>query len=76
MPAYERGMDPDVCAARILRAVARRKEEVLIGGGEVFSVYLKRFFPTVWSAVVRSHPVRLRRKLAHFFSFGASRRED
>jgi short-subunit dehydrogenase len=76
MPAYDRGMDPDRCAARILRGVARRKEEVLIGGGEIVSVYLKRMFPTLWSTLVRSHPVRFRRRLARLFSFGASNRED
>jgi len=74
LPAYQRGMDPDVCAARILRAVARRKEEALIGGWELASVYVKRFFPTLLSAVVRNHPVKLRDKLLRFFSFGTARR--
>ena len=76
MPAYERGMDPDVCAARILRAVSRQKEEVLIGGPEVFTVYLKRIFPTLLSAFVRSHPVRLQDKLMHMFSFKRASRGD
>lgn len=69
MPAYERGMDPDVCAARVLRAVSRRKEEVLIGGPEVFTVYLKRLYPTLLSAFVRSHPVRFRNRLRRLLSF-------
>ena len=74
MPAYERGMDPDVCAARILRAVSRHKEEALIGGWELSTLYLKRFFPTLLSALVRNHPVRLRNKLLRLLSFGAGGR--
>jgi len=76
LPAYERGMDPDVCAARILRAVSRHKEEALIGGWEFSSLYLKRFFPTLLSAIVRNHPVRLRNKLLRLFSFGTAGRDE
>ena len=76
MPAYDRGMDPDLCATRILRAVSRRKEEALIGGPEVFTVYLKRFFPTLLSAFVRSHPVRFQNKLINLFSFRRASRDD
>lgn len=73
-PEYARGMDPDACAARILRAVAREKEEVLIGRSELFTVYLKRFAPTLLSAFVRSHPVRWQRNLRRWFSFGGTGR--
>ena len=76
MPAYERGMDPDACAARILRAVSRRKEEVLIGGPEVFTVYLQRVFPTLLSAFVRSHPVRLGNRLRRVLTFQRNTRDD
>lgn len=65
---YQRGMNPDVCATRIVRAVARGKEEVLIGGTEIATVYLKRFFPTLLSALIRSHPMRLRRRIRRLFS--------
>jgi short-subunit dehydrogenase len=60
---YRRAMDPDRCARRILHAIARRKEEVLVGGVETWSVYLKRWFPGALSVLVRSHPVRLRNRL-------------
>jgi len=69
-PEYASGMDPDACAARVLRAVAREKEEVLIGKSEIFTVHLKRYFPTLLSAFVRSHPVRWQRSLRRWFSFG------
>lgn len=74
MPAYERGMDPNICAARILRAVSRHKEEALIGGWELSSLYLKRFFPTLLSVLVRNHPVRFRNKLLRLLSFGTAGR--
>lgn len=70
LPEYERGMDPERFAARVLQAVARRREEVLIGGWEVWTVYLNRFFPTLLSWLVRSHPVRLRNRVLRVLSFG------
>lgn len=60
---YRHAMAPDRCAGRILRAVARRRQEALVGGVEVWTVYLKRWFPRALSVVVRSHPVRLRNRL-------------
>lgn len=75
MSVYERGMDPDRCAAHILRAVARRKEEALIGGWELSTVYLKRFAPGLLNALVRNHPVRLWNRLWRLLSFGIGGRE-
>lgn len=63
LPIYRHAMDPDECARRILRAVAHRRQEVLVGGTEIWTVYLKRWFPRVLAVVVRSHPVRLRNRL-------------
>ena len=63
LPIYRNAMDPDECARRILRAVVRRRQEVLIGGVEVWTVYLKRWFPRLMAMVVRRHPVRVRNKL-------------
>ena len=72
LQVHERGMAPHECAARILLGVARRKEEVLVGGGEMYSVYLKRFFPTLLSVLIRRHPVQLGQKLRRWISFGAA----
>jgi short-subunit dehydrogenase len=47
------GMPADVCAAKTLQAIARGKQEVMIGGKEVFAVYLKRFLPSYYSKFVR-----------------------
>ena len=43
------GLAPDVFARKALRVIATEKEEVLIGGKEVMSVYLKRFMPRLFS---------------------------
>lgn len=49
----QNGIPPEKCAAAILRAVAKRREEIYIGGREVFGIYLKRFAPWLLSRVVR-----------------------
>lgn len=51
-PGIEKGLAPETCAARIWRAVERDREEVLIGK-EALIVYLKRFFPGLFSALIR-----------------------
>jgi len=48
-----KGISAEKCAAKTLDAVARGKEEVMIGGAEVLAVYVKRFLPRLYSAVVR-----------------------
>jgi dehydrogenase/reductase SDR family protein 7B len=57
------GMTPERCAERILRAVERDREEVLVGRLEIATVYLWRWFPGLMSRVIRSHPVRFRNRL-------------
>ena len=47
------GIPPEKCAAAIVRGVARRQEEVYVGGGEVLGIYLKRFAPWLLSRIVR-----------------------
>lgn len=51
--ATRNGMDPGVFAEKALRAIAREKEEVLIGGKEILGVYIKRFFPRLFSRIAR-----------------------
>ena len=56
--AQASGMEAAVCAQKIIRAIKKEKEEVYIGGIEKYGVYLKRFFPAVFSKIVRKVPVR------------------
>ncbi|MBD2756866.1 SDR family oxidoreductase [Spirosoma validum] len=50
----EKGMSPDEFAKRLLRAVSQEKEEVYIGGSEIYGIYLKRFFPGLLSRILRN----------------------
>ena len=52
-PTHEHAMPPEECARRIVDAVAKRKQEVVIGGKERFAVPLKRFFPRIVARMVR-----------------------
>lgn len=45
-------------AEKMIRAMEKKKEEVNIGGNEVWGVYLKRFFPKLFSKVIRNVAVR------------------
>jgi len=56
--AQDKGMSPEQCAKQIIRAIEKQKEEVLVGGKEKYAVYLKRFFPGVFSKILRKAKVR------------------
>ncbi|GAB3028304.1 SDR family oxidoreductase [Spirosoma pulveris] len=49
----EKGMPAPEFARRLLRAVLRGREELYIGGKEIYGIYLKRFFPGLLSRIVR-----------------------
>lgn len=51
------GLSANECAVKILEAIDKKKEEVLIGGKERFGVYLKRFFPKYFSKMIRKRQV-------------------
>ena len=52
------GISPESCARSIIRAIKRDKEEIYIGGREKYAVFLKRFFPGLFSRIVRKARVR------------------
>ncbi|PSL06494.1 SDR family oxidoreductase [Cecembia rubra] len=56
--AQEKGMSPEQCAKQIIMAIEQQKEEVLVGGKEKYAVYLKRFFPSIFSKIIRKAKVR------------------
>jgi dehydrogenase/reductase SDR family member 7B len=56
--AQAKGMSPEDCAEAIFGAITRKKEEVYIGGKEKFAVYLKRFFPGIFSKILQKAKVR------------------
>lgn len=49
----DKGMSPDKFARRLLQAVLQEKEEVYIGGTEIYGIYLKRFWPGLLSRILR-----------------------
>jgi len=51
--AQEKGMLPADCAARIVRAIEKDEEEVLIGGKEVLMAHIKRLWPGLYSQLIR-----------------------
>jgi short-subunit dehydrogenase len=55
--AYKK-RSPEWCARKMVKAMEDKKEEVYIGGKEVLTVYLKRFFPTLFSKIIRKVAVR------------------
>ena len=56
--AQAQGMSAEACADQLYRALLRKKEEVYIGGKETWAVYLKRFFPGLFSRILRNANVR------------------
>ncbi|MGY6520636.1 MAG: SDR family oxidoreductase [Mongoliitalea sp.] len=56
--AQAKGMSAEACAKTIYKAIINQKEEVLIGGKETYAVYLKRFFPTIFSKILAKAKVR------------------
>ncbi|MEZ4957782.1 MAG: SDR family NAD(P)-dependent oxidoreductase [Saprospiraceae bacterium] len=55
--ATDKGMTPENLAKKILKAVRKEKEEVVFGGTEILAVYIKRFFPSLLSKIIRSAKV-------------------
>lgn len=58
-PTTAKGILPGVMAKKIIRAIEKRKNEVHIAGHkEKMGVFLKRFFPTTLSRIIRKATVR------------------
>ena len=54
----DQGMDADECARQIIRAMERAKEEVYISGfREKLAIYIKRFYPALFSRIIRKAKV-------------------
>jgi short-subunit dehydrogenase len=56
--AQNKGMSPEACASEMFNAILSKKEEVYIGGKETLAVYLKRFFPGIFSKILQKAKVR------------------
>ena len=49
----ERGMSPEAFVEQLLPKIEKGKEEIYIGGKEIWGIYLKRLFPRVFNKVLR-----------------------
>ena len=52
-PGQAGGISPEKAARKIVRAIARSRREVLVGGGELIMVWIKRFFPGLCARLAR-----------------------
>ena len=51
------GMSADECVRIILKAVENNEEEVFIGGKELRAIWIKRFFPKLFSKLIRKQKI-------------------
>ena len=49
----ETGMPVDVCVNQMLKALQKKKREVLIGNKEIWAVRIKRFFPSLFWRIIK-----------------------
>lgn len=52
-PGQAGGISPEQAARRIVKAIRRSRREVLVGGGELLMVWIKRFFPGLCARLAR-----------------------
>ncbi len=57
-PGAEKGTPPEKFAELALKSIRKGKEEVISGGKEKYGVYVKRFFPKLFSKMIRKADVR------------------
>jgi len=51
--SHENAMGAEECAKKIIQNVLNNKEEIFIGGKEIFMVKIKRLFPKLFSNLIR-----------------------
>ena len=51
--AQENGMTAETFAQKLIKAIELKKDEVYIGGKEVYGVFIKRFFPKLFSKIIK-----------------------
>jgi len=56
---HKKGMHPDKFAKEMIRAIQDKKREVYIGGGkERLAIYMDRYFPGLFSKIIRNAKVK------------------
>ena len=49
-----KGMNPEVLAEKIIKAVTKKREEIYPGGTEMLGIFLKKFFPRILSKILKN----------------------
>ncbi|MCG8574795.1 MAG: SDR family oxidoreductase [Flavobacteriales bacterium] len=50
----ETGMPVEECVRRLLKAVIKNRKSILIGNKEIYAVYIKRFFPSLFWRIIKN----------------------
>ncbi|MDF2438600.1 MAG: short-chainputative dehydrogenase [Bacteroidota bacterium] len=51
--SQNKGMSPDNCAKGIIKAIKGNRDHKFVGGYEIFSVYVKQYFPRIFYKLMR-----------------------
>ncbi len=54
----QEGLSATVCAAQLLKGIEQNREELLIGGKELRAVWVKRFFPRIFSKIIKRQKIQ------------------
>jgi dehydrogenase/reductase SDR family member 7B len=57
-PNQAKGISPDECAQQILRGLKSNKKEFGVGGRELFSLFLNRYFPRLFARILKKQSAR------------------
>lgn len=52
-PSHTNAMSAEECAFQIIKGIQNEKEEIYIGGKEIWMVYIRRFFPKLFGRLIR-----------------------
>jgi dehydrogenase/reductase SDR family member 7B len=52
-PGQAKGVDVDVCAAKVKRGITRNKAEIYVGGIELLMIYFKRYTPWLFRFIAK-----------------------
>lgn len=52
-PSHEHAMSAEECAKKIVRGIIDEKEEIFVGGKELKALWVKRYFPKLFSRLIK-----------------------
>lgn len=52
-PSHQSALSAEACAQQIMKGMLEEKEEIFIGGKEILMIRIRRFFPALFSRILR-----------------------